>query len=121
MYNVIDFRTVNAILPDPLVIFGQKDGQSFLIQGLDHQFFELLQVLQIVEVLPADGPTVDHLHDIERILRDLTVAPTDLGDGLLQQHGVDFAVIGRACEDVMPFEAGHEVVNDDIMDDSILE
>lgn len=108
-------------MPDLAVLLGHQDGEPIPPQRLHHQVAKLAQVPEIIEIVPADGPAVDHLHYGQRIGRDATVPPTDLGNGLLQQHGVHFHLVGRPCEYVVPFVAGHEIIDYDVVDYAILE
>lgn len=116
MYDVIDFRAVNAILSDPFIIFSQQYREPIFAQSLDHQFPKLPQIPQIIKILPPNGPTIDHLHNIKRIPRNPIIASTDLRNSFLQQHRVHFPVIGRTREDMVSFEAGYEIVDYDVMD-----
>ena len=82
---------------------------------------EFVELSQFVDQRDVDGPTEYHLHDLLSIFRNLLVAATDLSNGLLQEHWIDFVFSSGANEDGMISMGWDVVVYHDIPNVAVFE
>lgn len=105
----------DAVVPDFGLEFAEEDDESILLQALGDDGYDLLPGFESREVLLPDCPAEDCLHECLAISGYPLIAAVELGDCLLEEHGVDLLVPDWPCEHGHLVEDGHVVVNDHVL------